>query len=95
MKLSVLIPVYNEERTLEDTLERTCAVCGARLTGLEIEAAREAARSLLSGLTLQHLFDHPLTDDLGKVDSVMRVNYDIDHGVFRGGRGRLAAVRVR
>jgi hypothetical protein len=30
-----------EERTLDDTLEQTCSVCGARLTGLEIEAARE------------------------------------------------------
>jgi hypothetical protein len=30
-----------EERTLEDTLEKTCAVCGARLTALEIHAARE------------------------------------------------------
>jgi hypothetical protein len=30
-----------EERTLEDTLEQTCTVCGARLTVLEIEAARE------------------------------------------------------
>jgi len=31
-----------EERTLEDTLEKTCTVCGARLTTQEIEAAREA-----------------------------------------------------
>jgi hypothetical protein len=30
-----------EERTLEDTLEKTCTVCGARLTTLEIDAARE------------------------------------------------------
>jgi hypothetical protein len=30
-----------EERTLEDTLEKTCTVCGARLTKLEIDAARE------------------------------------------------------
>lgn len=46
------------------------------------ETVREAARSLLSGLTLQHLYDHPLTDDQGRVDSVMRVNYDIDRTVF-------------
>jgi hypothetical protein len=39
-----------EERTLEDTLERTCAVCGARLTGLEIEAAREAGGPFLCGV---------------------------------------------
>jgi ethanolamine ammonia-lyase large subunit len=29
-------------------------------------------------LTLQHLYDRPLTDDEGRVDSVMRVSYDID-----------------
>lgn len=46
------------------------------------ESLREAARQILSGLTLQFLFDHPLTDDEGRVDSVMRVNYDIDHTVF-------------
>ena len=46
------------------------------------EIMREAARSVLSGLTLQHFFENPLTDIHGKVDSVMRVNYDIDHAVF-------------
>jgi ethanolamine ammonia-lyase large subunit len=58
---------------------------GDRNAGLAAsgEAAREAARLILSGLTLQHLFDQPLTDDHGKVDSVMCVNYDIDHTVFR------------
>ena len=46
------------------------------------EITREAARTLLSRLTLQHLYDHPLTDSTGRVDSVMRVNYDIDHELF-------------
>lgn len=32
-----------EEHTLEDTLERRCAVCGAPLTEAEIHAARETA----------------------------------------------------
>ena len=36
-----------EERTLEDTLEQTCTVCGARLTEPEIEAAREAGGPFL------------------------------------------------
>ena len=36
-----------EERTLEDSLEQTCTVCGARLTALEIEAAREAGGPFL------------------------------------------------
>ena len=36
-----------EEHTLEDSLERTCTVCGARLTPQEIEAAREAGGPFL------------------------------------------------
>ena len=36
-----------EEHTLDDSLEHTCAVCGARLTALEIEAAREAGGPFL------------------------------------------------
>ena len=36
-----------EERTLDDTLEQTCTVCGAQLTTLEIEAAREAGGPFL------------------------------------------------
>src|SRR5205823_9598265 len=39
-------------------------------------------RAILSGLTLRHLYDRPLTDDEGNVDSVMRVNYDVDRDVF-------------
>ena len=46
------------------------------------EVMREAARAILSDLTLQHLFDNPLTNSKNKIDSVMRVNYDIDHAVF-------------
>jgi ethanolamine ammonia-lyase large subunit len=57
---------------------------GDRNAGLAArgETEREAARAALSGLTLQHLHDHPLTDDQGRVDSVMRVNYDIDPEAF-------------
>ncbi|MDP7018997.1 MAG: ethanolamine ammonia-lyase subunit EutB [Pirellulaceae bacterium] len=57
---------------------------GERNAGLaaSTETAREAARSIVSELTLQHLFDHPLTDERGAVDSVMRVNYDIDRDKF-------------
>ena len=53
---------------------------GERLSGLEArgEVEREAARTILSGLTLRHLFDRPLTDERGRVDAVMRVNYDVD-----------------
>jgi ethanolamine ammonia-lyase large subunit len=57
---------------------------GDRHAGLAArsETVREAARAILSGLTLQHLYDNPLTDDDRRVDSVMRVNYDIDVDAF-------------
>src|SRR5262249_10817591 len=58
---------------------------GDRNAGLAArdEEVREVARTILSNLTLQHLYDRPLTDDTEAVDSVMRVNYDIDLGRFR------------
>src|SRR5688572_393737 len=46
------------------------------------EAERKAARAILAELTLQQLYDHPLVDDRGRVESVMRVNYDIDREAF-------------
>ncbi len=57
---------------------------GDRHAGLAApaESVREMARSILSGLSLQHIYDHPLTDEDGHVDSVMRVNYQIDDEVF-------------
>ena len=36
-----------EERTLEDTLERSCAVCGAQLTRQEIIESRESGGPFL------------------------------------------------
>ena len=58
---------------------------GDRKAGLAAanEIEREAARAVLSSLTLQHFFDHPLTNIHGQIDSVMRVNYDINHAVFK------------
>jgi ethanolamine ammonia-lyase large subunit len=57
---------------------------GDRNAGLAVagETEREAARAILSDLTLEHLYDHPLTDDADAVDSVMRVNYAIDRDAF-------------
>ena len=57
---------------------------GDRNAGLSAasETEREAARAILSGLTLRHIHDHPLTDDEGKLDSVMVVNYDIDRVAY-------------
>jgi ethanolamine ammonia-lyase large subunit len=54
------------------------------------ETMREAARGLLSQLTLQHLYDHPLTDDDGHIDSIMRINYAIDLKKF----GTLASLTL-
>jgi ethanolamine ammonia-lyase large subunit len=57
---------------------------GDRLAGLaaKSELEREAARAILSGLTLQEIHDTPLVSDDGVVDDVMRVSYDIDHEAF-------------
>ena len=57
---------------------------GDRKAGLAAnnEIEREAARAVLSDLTLQHFFDRPLTNIHGQIDSVMRVNYDINHAIF-------------
>ncbi|HQU44460.1 MAG TPA: ethanolamine ammonia-lyase subunit EutB, partial [Pirellulales bacterium] len=57
---------------------------GDRGAGLaaKSEVEREAARAVLSSLTLEHLYERPLTDDRGQVDAVMRVNYDIDRPMF-------------
>jgi ethanolamine ammonia-lyase large subunit len=65
---------------------------GDRNAGLAVvsETEREAARAILSDLTLEHLYDHPLTDDDGRVDSVMRVNYAIDTDAF----GTIAKMTV-
>ncbi len=57
---------------------------GERVAGLAAtdEIEREAARSVLSNLSLQYLYDNPLTTAAGGIDDVMRVNYDIDLDVF-------------
>ncbi len=57
---------------------------GDRNAGLAAhsELEREVARTILSSLSVQHLFDRPLTDDSGLVDSVMRVNYAINRDAF-------------
>lgn len=58
---------------------------GERLAGLvaKSEIEREAARAILSNLTLQEIYDAPLTNDDGRVDDVMRVSYDIDLTLFK------------
>ncbi len=65
---------------------------GERNAGLAAkdELEREAARSVLASLTLENLYDHPLLDDAGKIDSVARANYDIDRAEF----SRIARLTV-
>ncbi len=48
----------------------------------EDDVTREAARAILSDLTLLHLYERPLTNESGGIDDIMRVNYDIDLGIF-------------
>src|SRR5437667_1015937 len=57
---------------------------GDRHAGLDAptQSVRELARSILSDLSLQHIYDRPLTDNDGHIDSVMRVNYQVEHEVF-------------
>ena len=58
---------------------------GDRTTDLAPKNAmdREAARAILASLTLQYLYDNPLTADDGSVDSVMRAGYEIDLELFQ------------
>jgi ethanolamine ammonia-lyase large subunit len=57
-----------------------CSKAGDRGAGLSApsEKIREAARAMLGSLTLGHLYERPLVDDAGQVDSVMRANYAVD-----------------
>jgi len=57
---------------------------GDRIAGLapKNEMIRESARTILSSLTVQHLYERPLTDEDNRVDTVMQAGYDIDHAVF-------------
>jgi len=57
---------------------------GDRLAGLAArsEVEREAARAVLSELTLAEIYETPLVDDDGRIDDVTRVSYDIDRAAF-------------
>ena len=58
---------------------------GDRHAGLAAadEIAREAARTLLSALTVAHVHERPLCTADGRIDDVMRVNYDVDQEIHR------------
>ena len=53
----------------------------ARLAAAD-DLERQAARRILASLELAHFYEQPLTDEHGHVDSVMRVNYEIDRVIF-------------
>lgn len=57
---------------------------GDRHAGLAAadETAREAARSILAGLAIAHLHERPLLTADGRIDDVMRVNYDVAADVY-------------
>jgi hypothetical protein len=50
-----------EERSLDDTIARTCAVCGAKLTTQEIVQAREAGGPFLCTV---HAIEEAPADEL-------------------------------
>jgi hypothetical protein len=51
-----------EERTLDDTIARTCAVCGAKLTTQEIKDGREAGGPFLCTIHAQEEVTAPDED---------------------------------
>jgi glycosyltransferase involved in cell wall biosynthesis len=50
VKLSVLVPVYNEERTLEEVVRRVCTVPGAKEIILVDDGSQDGSREILSRL---------------------------------------------
>ncbi len=50
MKLSVLVPVYNEERTLEELIHRVCAVPMAKEIILVDDGSKDRSREILARL---------------------------------------------
>jgi ethanolamine ammonia-lyase large subunit len=58
---------------------------GDRHAGLAAadDIAREATRTIVAGLTVAHVHERPLLTGDGRIDDVMRVNYDVDGAVYR------------
>jgi len=57
-----------EERTLEESLERRCRVCGATLTTAEIQAARETGGPFLCSVHASEIADDDEGADGGAPD---------------------------
>jgi hypothetical protein len=54
-----------EERTLDDTLERSCAACGTRLTEQEILESRESGGPFLCSV---HAAEELPAEEAGQLD---------------------------
>ncbi|HEX5605674.1 MAG TPA: glycosyltransferase, partial [Candidatus Binatia bacterium] len=50
MKLSVLMPVYNEERTLEEIVRRVCAINMPKELILVDDGSKDRSREILTRL---------------------------------------------
>ena len=54
-----------EERSLDDTIQRTCSVCGAKLTTAEIKDAREAGGPFLCSV---HVAEALPADEIAELE---------------------------
>ena len=61
-----------EERTLDDTIARTCAVCGAQLTTEEIQGGREAGGPFLCTV---HAMEEGPADEISSEPDVVTVGF--------------------
>jgi glycosyltransferase involved in cell wall biosynthesis len=64
VKLSVLVPVYNEERTLEELVRRVCAVPMPKEIILVDDGSRDRSREILARLQEEN---HPSADALNAI----------------------------
>ena len=54
-----------EERSLDDTIQRSCSVCGAKLTTAEIKDAREAGGPFLCSV---HVAEALPADEIAELE---------------------------
>lgn len=68
MKLSVLVPVYNEERTLEEIVRRVCAVAVPKELILVDDGSKDRSREILSRLEDEN---RRAGDDLNQIKTIL------------------------
>jgi glycosyltransferase involved in cell wall biosynthesis len=69
MKLSVLVPVYNEERTLEEVVRRVCAVPLSKEIILVDDGSKDRSREILTRLKEQN---ERTNDSLNQIKVVLQ-----------------------